>query len=110
MNQKPRLVMALYKPKDGKLKDLEPLIRKHYPTLLEYGLATERAPFIAKSENGTFIEVFEWMNEAAAKKAHDHPAVAKIWEAMAMVCDFEKLENLPESKKMFPHFSDAFQD
>jgi hypothetical protein len=103
-----KLVMALYKPKDGKLAELEALIKKHFPILKEYELTTDRAPFIAKSSNGTFVEVFEWASESAAKKAHDHPAVAKIWEAMALVCDFERLENLPEAKKPFPHFSAAW--
>jgi hypothetical protein len=105
---KSKLVIALYKPKAGKDSELEVLVKKHFPILKEYGLTTEHSSFIAKSSNGTFIEVFEWASESAATKAHDHPAVAKIWEAMALVCDFEKLESLPESKKAFPHFGAAW--
>jgi hypothetical protein len=43
-----------------------------------------------------------------AKQAHDHPAVAQIWEAMATVCEFGRLEQLPEAKSMFPRFARAF--
>ncbi|MCX6119637.1 MAG: hypothetical protein NT027_19030 [Proteobacteria bacterium] len=48
------------------------------------------------------------VSEAAAKRSHDHPAVAKIWEAMAKVCDFGTLNQLPESQKVFPQFQSAF--
>jgi hypothetical protein len=105
---KPVVVMAMYRPKAGQVEELESLIRKHFPTLQEYGLATEQKPFIGKASDGTFVEVFEWASSQAAEKAHDHPAVAKIWEAMAMVCDFGMLNQLPESKKPFPSFERAF--
>jgi hypothetical protein len=105
---KPMMVVAMYRPKEGKLVELEALVRKHFPTLKEYGLTTEAPPFVSRSTDGTILEVFEWASDSAAQKAHDHPAVAKIWEAMAMVCDFGKLEQLPEAKKVFPHFTKAF--
>ncbi len=38
-----------------------------------------------------------------------HPAVAQIWEAMAMVCDFGTLDQLPEAKNPFPHFTRPFE-
>lgn len=102
---KPEVVIAMYRAKPGKMKELEDLVRKHFPILQEYGLATDKTPFIGRSSDGTILEIFEWANAEAARKAHDHPAVAKIWEAMAVVCDFGKLEQLPEAKNMFPHFT-----
>jgi hypothetical protein len=98
------MVMAIYRPKEGKSADLDKLVRRHYPVLKEYGLATERAPFIGRSAGGAAIEVFEWVSSEAARKAHDHPAVAQIWEAMAQVCDFGRLGDLPEAAKPFPQF------
>jgi hypothetical protein len=102
---KPEVVIAMYRAKPGKMQELEPLVRKHFPVLKEYGLTTEKDPFVGRSADGTILEIFEWANAESAKKAHDHPAVAKIWEAMAAVCDFGKLEQLPEAKNMFPHFA-----
>lgn len=101
----PEVVIAMYRAKTGKIKELEPLVRQHFSVLKEYGLTTAKEPFIGKSSDGTILEIFEWVNAEAAQKAHDHPAVAKIWEAMAVVCDFGKLEQLPEAKARFPHFS-----
>ena len=105
---KPIVVMALYRPKLGKISELESLVKKHFPVLKEYGLTSEQSPFIGRSSDGSIIEVFEWASSVAAKKAHDHPAVAKIWEAMAVVCEFGQLHQLPEAKKPFPHFERVF--
>ena len=102
---KPEVVIAMYRARPGKMQELEPLVRKHFPILKEYGLTTDKDPFIGRSSDDTILEIFEWANIESAKKAHDHPAVAKIWEAMAVVCEFGKLEQLPEAKNMFPHFS-----
>lgn len=105
---KPELVIAMYRPHKGKLTELEALVRKHFLTLKEYGLTTERDSFIGRSEDGSLLEVFEWASAEAAEQAHDHPAIAKIWEAMGEVCDFGKLGDLPEAKNRFPHFQKAF--
>lgn len=104
----PEVVIAMYRPKAGKIAELEALVKKHFNTLKEYGLTTDRQPFLGRSADGTILEVFEWASRSAAEKAHDHPAVAKIWEAMSMVCEFGTLEQMPESKNRFPHFPQAF--
>ncbi len=105
---KPEVVIAMYRPKDGKSAELDVLVQKHFPTLKEYGLTTNREPFLGRSEDGTILEIFEWASPATAKQAHDHPAVAKIWEAMAKICEFGKLNELREANNMFPHFTKAF--
>ena len=105
---KPEVVIAMYRPKEGKLRELEALVQKHFSVLKEYGLTTDKDSFIGRSSDGTILEVFEWANPEAAKKAHDHPAVAKIWEAMALVCDFGTLSQIPEAKNPFPHFPRVF--
>lgn len=106
----PEVVIALYKAKPGKKAELETLVRKHFPILKEYGLTTGKEPYIGLSSDGTILEIFEWASRSAAEKAHDHPAVAKIWEAMAMVCEFGKLDQLPEAKERFPHFTQTLRD
>lgn len=105
---KPEVVIAVYRPKEGKTRELDVLVKKHFPILKEYGLTTGKDPFIGRSSDGTILEVFEWANPEAAKKAHDHPAVAKIWEAMAVICDFGTLSQIPEAENRFPHFPKAF--
>lgn len=105
---KPEVVIAMYRPKEGKLGELESLVKKHFGILKEYGLTTEQTPFLGRSSDGSIVEIFEWASRSAAEKAHDHPAVAKIWEAMALVCEFGRLEQMPEAKRPFPHFPKAF--
>jgi len=104
----PVIVVALYRPKQGKEKELEALLKRHFVTLKEFGLTTETLPLLGTSEDGSYLEIFEWRSEQAAQKAHDHPAVAQIWEAMSLVSDWGTLSQLPESSRRFPQFQRAF--
>lgn len=98
------VVMAAYKPKAGKEKELEALIKQHAPTLLELGLITSRPALTIKSKDGTYIEIMEWIDVEASEKAHEHPAVAKIWEAMEVVSQFRKVSDLEEAKTSFSYY------
>jgi quinol monooxygenase YgiN len=98
------IVMAAYKAKPGKEIELEALIKSHVPTLLELGLITNRPALTIKSKDGTYIEIMEWVDVEASEKAHEHPAVAKIWEAMEMISQFRKISELDEAKTSFSHY------
>lgn len=98
------IVFAAYKPHPGKEKELEKLIGQHVPTLRELELITDRQPLTLKSKNGTYIEVIEWRDVNSADMAHEHPAVAKIWESMAKVSDFKAMNSLEETDSPFSHY------
>ncbi|MBP9707353.1 MAG: hypothetical protein KBD78_06880 [Oligoflexales bacterium] len=98
------VVFAMYRAHTGKEKELEKLIEKHVLVLRELELVTHRPKLTLKSSDSTYIEIIEWVDVDATKKAHEHPAVAKVWEAMATVSDFRKLLDLPEATKAFSHF------
>ncbi len=98
------IVFACYRPHAGKEAELKALISKHVPTLRQYEMLTDRDALLAQAKDGTFIEVFEWRSAAESNRAHEHPAVGKIWDAMAKVCDFVSLQGLEEAKRPFSHF------
>lgn len=98
------VVFASYHPKAGKELDLEKLIKAHAPVLRELELITRRPQLTLKSENGTYIEIIEWIEVGAANRAHEHPAVAKIWEGMAAISEFVKIADVTEAGKAFSHF------
>ncbi len=98
------IVIALYKAKPGKESELETLIEQHVPVLRELALITSRPRLTMKSIDGTYLEVFEWTSSEASKKAHDQPAVAKIWAGMEAVSEFRKLNELNEAAAPFSHF------
>lgn len=100
----PRVVFVLYRPHDGKDDDLRMLIAKHIPTLRRLEMITDRPQVLVKSLNGTYIEIFEWKSAESASKAHEHPEVVSIWEAIAQIADFPALEHLEEAKSRFQHF------
>jgi hypothetical protein len=98
------LAIATYKPKAGHEKELFELVKKHLPILRVLEFATDRSNYIAKSSDGTIIEVFEWTSVDAINAAHQHPAIADIWEKMTLIADFHPMTALPEGKKPFPGF------
>ena len=99
-----QIVFASYKPKEGKEIELLELIKKHVPTLRELELITDRPALTMKSKDGTFIEVIEWNDVASADRAHEHPAIAKIWESMEAISTFVPIGKLAEAEKTFSHY------
>ena len=101
------LSFSSYKPKQGHETDLMELVKQHLPTLREYGLATDRQNYIARSSDGRIIEVFEWASADAVNAAHRHPAISAIWEKMTLIADFLPMNSLPESNEPFVSFEIA---
>lgn len=100
----PEVVFALYKPKPGQDEALRKLIADHLPVLRRLELVTDRPALLVRAKDGTYVEVFEWRTAESADLAHQHPDVAKVWEAMGAVCDFPSLDSLEESRERFSHF------
>jgi quinol monooxygenase YgiN len=100
----PQLFVALYRPHPGKDEALKKLIAEHVPTLRRLELITEREAMLMRAQDGTYIEIAEWHGPDSSAKAHQHPELAKIWEAMGKIADLPTLETLKESRTRFPHF------
>ena len=100
----PEMVFALYRPHEGKAEALEAILKRHVPVLQSLDLATSRPSFLGRAGDGTYVEVFEWSDAEAARRAHDLPAVAEVWEAIGQVADLRMLSDLEEIRRPFPHF------
>ena len=101
---KPEIVFAIYKPHNNKENELKELISKHVPILKSNNLITDRKPILVQSNNGIYIEIFEWKSNNSIEEAHENLEVQKLWDAMEKVCDFTTLESVKEVKEFFPHF------
>lgn len=101
----PEIVIAMYRPNEGKDEELKTLIAEHVPTLRRLGLITDRPPILCRSADGTYLEIFEWTSNDAARQAHEHPEVIKVWEPMGEIATFPGLDSLPEAERRFPHFA-----
>ena len=67
-------------------------------------MATDRPALLMRASDGTYLEIFEWASPDAAGQAHEHPAIATIWEGMGAIADMPALGSLAEAKQTFPHF------
>jgi hypothetical protein len=104
-DQSASLVIVAYKPKEGKEDALDKLVATHVTHLAKLGLVSDRKPVIAKTADGTVIEVFEWKSADAIQQAHSNPEVHKIWAAFFEVCTCVPLNTLPEAANMFAGFT-----
>jgi len=94
--------VACYKPLPGCEATLLDLVRNHLPPLRAEGLVTERPSTMMRTEDGTIVEVFEWVSREAVAGAHQYPV--GLWKRFEAVCRYETPSNLPEFQKMFSHF------
>ena len=99
-----RIVIACYKPKPGKAKELKALVRKHHTELLKEGLVTARKPVLMQGVDGTVVEVFEWKSSQAMKDAHQNEAVQQMWQEFSEVSDYLPVGQVPEGQQLFSEF------
>lgn len=99
-----KIVLATYRPKKGKEASLEELLRAHVPILRSLGLVTEHSAFVGKDTSGNYIEVFEWVSEAAIEAAHHHSDVQALWKRFETYCEFIPPSTLEGIDKPFPDF------
>lgn len=99
----PETVICIYRVRPGSEEAFQGLLRRHWPTLRDLGLATETPPrhFRGAEQSGEplFVEIFEWTTAEAAGTAHAHPEVMAIWEPMDGLT--ERRDGRPNME--FPH-------
>lgn len=99
-----RFVIAAFKPKPGAEAKLLAVVAKHWAVLREQQLVTDRPRYAMQAEDGTVIEVFEWLSAEAIERAHDNPAVHALWAEFEAACEYVPLATLPESQHPFSEF------
>ena len=100
-----QMVIALFRPKPDMHADLMACMRDHLPILRAQGLATSRPSVVLRAADGTLLEIFEWVSQAAIDAAHENPAVLALWQRYEACCEYVTLGDLAEAKAMFPGFA-----
>ena len=99
-----QFTIAVYRPKPGKEAELLQVVREHLPILRKEGLATDRVAHTMRAKDGTILEIFEWASPQAIEAAHKNPNVLAMWSRFDQACELIKLDDLQETKAMFPNF------
>jgi len=99
-----RFVIAAYRPKGGRERQLLELVRRHADVLRAEGLITDLPAYAMRAADGTMIEVFEWSSNAAIERAHASPAVQALWAEFGTACDYVPVASLAEAQKVFSEF------
>jgi hypothetical protein len=101
------VVIAIYKPDAGKEAEFMDLVRQHPGILKAEGLAGTRTPLVLQTDDGTVLEIFDWIDEDAAGKAHLSEAVQSLWAAMGEIGSFPAGKDVAAFQGTFPHFKIA---
>lgn len=94
-------VLATYRVRAAEEQRFTELLVTHWDTLRQLELVTDAPPvvYLSVDEPPTFVEIFTWV-EGGFDRAHDHPDVLAVWEAMGQL--LEGRDPLPMWE--FPHF------
>lgn len=95
------MVIACYKPKAGKDAELIELVKTHLPILRKEGLVGDEPSLAGRAKDGTIVEVFCWVSQAAIDSAHANPVVGEMWGAFAAVCDYTAIKNVDGAGDLF---------
>jgi hypothetical protein len=98
---RPVTMLCTYRPKAGKERALLALVRKHWATLDRAGLVSAAPARVwratdKRSGRVAFVELFQWRDEAASARAHETPAVTKLWGPMEKALERMELAVLEE--------------
>lgn len=101
----PETVICTFRVKPDSLDLFKDLLAGHWATLRRLELVTSKPEDLYEGvdhqgDEPVIVSIFEWVNTEAADRAHDHPDVADIWEAMRPLCEVR--HGLPAME--FPHF------
>jgi len=107
--QEPHAVLAVYRMKPNvSRKAVLDLLRDHARVLLEEKLRTPHPPMILESlgDPRQIMEIFEWVDESAAERAHKNPALQAMWGRFGPLTEDIglTLSQLHEAKERWPHF------
>ena len=100
-----KIVIGTYRPKPGKEKILNRLVKNHVKVLRNQGLATLRPPMIMKSSDGTIVEAFEWISKESIEEARQNKDVQEYWAKYRDVCDIIPVSELIETNTSFSEFN-----
>lgn len=96
--------VACYKPNPGCEEALLELLRNHVPPLRAEGLVTERPSIIMRSQDGTIVEVFEWVSEEVLKGAWQNSVVMDLQRRLRTVSRRVPASKLPEFQNVLSYF------
>ena len=100
-----RFVIAAFKPKPGMQGLLAAAVERHWRVLRAENLVTDRPRYAMQAEDGTLIEVFEWLSAEAIARAHHTPAVLALWAEFEAACEYVPLSSVVEAQHPFSEFS-----
>lgn len=98
------VVMACFRPNKGKQDEVNELLAHNLALLRAKGLVTRRELVTLKAEDGTLVELFEWVSRRALARAEKDDEIQRLWQKFAGISQFVPIAALAEAQQAFSAF------
>jgi len=105
-----RIVIVAYRPRSGREKALDSLMRRHHGRLRSDGLVIDRPPMLMRAADGTLVEIFEWSAADPATAPSTDARVQQMWSELAEIADAVALRDLPEAAQFGAGFDSLLDE
>jgi hypothetical protein len=103
-----KIALIVYKPRQDRTQELIDSLLENIPVMRKLGLVTFREQIIAKSIEGSIIQIFEWVEDDSQEQAMAHPVVQEMWVKIARISDFQKPMAVSEFQETLSMFETVF--
>jgi hypothetical protein len=102
------IALILYSPRKDREQELVEMLQNNIPVMRKLGLVTDREQIIARTKDGSILQVFEWKSEDSQDQAMAHPVCQEMWLKVGNISEFQKPAVLAEFNEVFSMFETLY--
>jgi hypothetical protein len=102
------IALILYSPRKGREQELVDMLQNNIPVMRKLGLVTDREQIIARSKDGSILQVFEWKRDDSQDQAMAHPVCQDMWLKVGNISEFQKPVAVAEFNEVFSMFETIY--
>jgi hypothetical protein len=103
-----QIALILYSPRKDREQELVEMLQNNIPVMRKLGLITDREQILARTKDGSIIQLFEWKSEESQDQAMAHPVVQEMWLKVGNISEFQKPAAVAEFNEVFSMFETIY--
>lgn len=103
-----KIALIVYKPREGRTHELVDSLLENIPIMRKMGYVSFREQIVAKSKDGSILQIFEWLEEDSQEQAMADPIVQDMWMRATKISDFQKPVEVSEFHETLSMFEMVF--
>jgi hypothetical protein len=104
MSDERRLVLCVYRPRDGRATELEEYLPLEIATLRSRAYITQRVVPVCRTERGEYLAIIEWRTARSVDEAHADPVIVKLWDRKQELAEYVGVDGLARAELPFASY------